>query len=217
MRPRSFELIAVSFGLANLVGYVISIYLYTYRRRQFVAQHQEQQARLENERLATLDGLTQIFNRRRFMTLANEEFGRFRRYGHRFSLLLMDLDHFKHVNDTHGHAAGDVVLKGYAGLVGGLIRQSDSLGRLGGEEFAVMLPETPAADALQLAERIRAKAEATCFAAGEAQIRVTASIGVTEVVPGDESPEDTLRRADQALYAVKSGGRNGVKLAANSG
>lgn len=198
--------------LGNLTGIIISVHLYTYRRQQFKAQHEEQLARREIERLATLDGLTQVLNRRRFMELAETEFQRFRRYQHPFSLLLIDLDHFKQINDSYGHSAGDAVLREFCSLTQSLIRQNDLLGRLGGEEFAILLPETQADYALQFASRMREHCEQLSVQNRGRVIRVTASIGVTQVQAQDAALEDTFHRADQGLYYVKANGRNKAHL-----
>lgn len=204
--------VTLAIVIGNVVGSTISVHLYTYRRNQFKAQHEERLARAEVERLATLDSLTQVCNRRRFMELAQSEFQRFQRYQRRFSLLLMDLDYFKRVNDTFGHAAGDAVLRDFATLGRSLIRENDQLGRLGGEEFALLLPETAARDAGQIAERLRTHCEQMAVATRSGPLHVTISIGVTEVQLTDASVEDTLHRADEALYAAKAQGRNRVHL-----
>jgi diguanylate cyclase len=204
--------ILISLILGNFAGLAISVHLYTYRRNQYKAQHDEHEARLEIERLATIDSLTQILNRRRFMELATAEFQRFRRYKHVYSLLLFDLDHFKQINDTHGHLAGDAVLKEFAALISSQMRTNDSAGRLGGEEFAILFPETSTAEALQVAYRIREKCEALTVNTPDGPIQLTTSIGLTQVQVGDEANEDVYRRSDEALYQAKHNGRNRVEL-----
>lgn len=167
--------------------------------------------------LATRDFLTGTANRRHFVEVAQRERERSRRSGARLSLCMFDADHFKNVNDQHGHVAGDQVLTAIAQAATSALRTSDVLGRLGGEEFGVLLPDTDLAGALTVAERMRAAvAEARVPGAepneqGEREaIRITISLGVAEL-RGDEPFETLLKRADRALYAAKDLGRNRVQ------
>ena len=167
--------------------------------------------------LATRDSLTGAANRRHFVELAQREHERSRRAGSPLSLCLFDADHFKNINDHYGHVAGDHVLSAMAAAARGALRASDVLGRLGGEEFAMLLPDTDLAGALLVAERVRAAVAATVVQGGEVRgadapgaIRVTISIGVAER-QGDESVEALLKRADRALYAAKDSGRDRVQ------
>ncbi|MBF0562518.1 MAG: diguanylate cyclase [Alphaproteobacteria bacterium] len=168
----------------------------------------------ELRRLATTDGLTGTFNRRHFMVLAEEEYSRAARYGRPLAFLMLDIDHFKRINDTYGHPVGDEAIKALARVCMTMIRPHDSLGRLGGEEFAILLPESSRDGALILAERLRlAVAEIRVHAAptaAEATISFTASIGAAVLEPDDFSAAAILSRADQALYLAKNGGRNRV-------
>jgi diguanylate cyclase (GGDEF)-like protein/PAS domain S-box-containing protein len=165
----------------------------------------------ELERLASTDFLTGVANRRSFMRLAEQELERYRRFGHPPSLLMLDIDHFKAVNDTYGHAAGDQVLIQLAQLAGHAIRKVDVLGRLGGEEFAVLLPETGTTLATQMAERLRQSIEATETTVEQGMtLRFTISIGVATLYGEDADIDALLRRADQALYEAKQSGRNKV-------
>lgn len=164
----------------------------------------------ELRRLATTDPLTGAFNRRQFFDKAREEFRRHRRYGHAFVLLLMDLDHFKKINDTYGHPVGDAALQLFVDNCRRVLRQTDIFGRTGGEEFSAVLPETHAPDALQVADRLRARVAGTPIPLEAGAIRFTVSIGLTELQPTDDSLRSMIRRADQALYAAKGGGRNRV-------
>lgn len=161
--------------------------------------------------LSSTDPLTGTNNRRRFLDLLGEEVERSSRYGRPLSILMIDLDHFKDVNDTRGHAAGDEALRSVTGAVARSgLRAVDFLGRLGGEEFAVALPETRCSEAMVVAERIRRVVEDTVIPSDEIGFRVTVSIGVTEHDPGE--PQDLLlRRADEALYEAKRSGRNRVR------
>jgi diguanylate cyclase (GGDEF)-like protein len=165
--------------------------------------------------LATTDALTGVANRRSLLRRAEHEFRRARRYGRPMALLLLDLDHFKRVNDTWGHFAGDEALKGLCEVCLGSLRGSDMLGRLGGEEFAVLLPETGVQDACNTAERIRDVVEKLEVAWHGRKIRMTLSIGVATLEPADPDIYALMRRADLALYTAKDVGRNRVVLCAD--
>lgn len=163
--------------------------------------------------LAETDVLTGVFNRRKFLELMPREMYRAERYGVPLSIALFDLDHFKKVNDTYGHGAGDECLKAFADLVQGVVRKSDVLARIGGEEFVLMLPETPAAEAVALTDRLRKMTAEMTFNFDKDQVTVTTSAGVATASAGDKCVEDLMDRADQALYEAKEGGRNKVVLA----
>ena len=163
--------------------------------------------------LAIRDELTGSHNRRFLLGLIDREKERSDRNGRPFCLCLFDIDFFKRINDTYGHAAGDVVLRGFARTVQGQIRGTDAFGRYGGEEFLLMLPETPALDAVVLAERVRRViAELRCsgLETGGSDITLTVSVGVAEYRIG-EAVAQAIARADEALYAAKSIGRNRVQ------
>jgi diguanylate cyclase len=201
----------VALGLANLTGIVVSVRLYTFRRNQYKAQVEEQHARREIERLATTDALTGISNRRKWLEEATRVLARFLRTRQVFSVLYLDIDHFKKLNDTHGHAVGDVVLKHFAELVASHIRDLDLLGRFGGEEFVVLLPETNLENAKIIAGRIRAFTETSSLETQGKRLRLSVSIGVAEVALEDGNIEEVLHRADKALYKAKALGRNRVE------
>jgi two-component system, cell cycle response regulator len=166
------------------------------------------------EELAHTDPLTKALNRRALGERLAAEMERVRRYSTTMSLLLIDLDHFKQVNDTHGHLAGDDVLIEVAALLQRVVRAVDIVARYGGEEFVVVLPETGAAGAEAFAERLRELIEEQCFVASRGNpIRLTTSIGVSSFPSfGVESVEDLLANADQALYRAKADGRNRVRV-----
>lgn len=171
----------------------------------------------ELRRLATIDPLTGAFNRRYFLSAATQEMERTVRYSGALSVLMVDIDHFKHVNDQHGHALGDEVLRKVVEVCRANLREVDVFSRLGGEEFAALLPQTAMAGAVGLAERLRrAVAEMVVPLAGT-DLRVTISVGVAERQPGEASFDHLLGRADQALYRAKQSGRDRVELAPSRG
>jgi diguanylate cyclase (GGDEF)-like protein/PAS domain S-box-containing protein len=158
---------------------------------------------------ADTDGLTGLLNRRAFMVATEKAFDLARRHGRPLALLLLDADHFKRVNDTHGHPAGDAVLVELSRIATACLRRSDRLGRIGGEEFAVLLPETDEAGTIAFAERLLSDIRAARVdIGGEAPLTFTVSIGIALLTPEMESHEALVQSADQALYAAKSGGRN---------
>jgi diguanylate cyclase (GGDEF)-like protein len=168
------------------------------------------QTRLEY--MATTDELTRSYNRRQFMELLGGELGRTHRYGRQLSLLLIDVDHFKSVNDRFGHSAGDRVLADLARTIQGALRSSDVLGRLGGEEFGVILPETGPDEAGLVAERIRTAVESRETATRAGAVRATVSIGVAAAVEGGMDAEELLHQSDMAMYRAKAEGRNRVEI-----
>lgn len=174
--------------------------------------------RLESElrEMATTDSLTGLPNRRVFMSRLEEEHARLRRFGsHQVAVLMLDLDYFKRINDTHGHAAGDEVLKQVALLIRDETRRVDLCGRIGGEEFAILLAGAPAGAAREFAERLRRKIAAAAIVYEGRAIAVTASIGIAAMRAGDEAADTALLRADGALYHAKDVGRNQVKVVAD--
>jgi len=169
--------------------------------------------RLEAElvEMATTDFLTGLLNRRNFLSVMDNELNRLKRFDiPRAAVLMLDLDHFKRVNDTYGHAAGDAVLKHFAGLIHAELRKVDSGGRLGGEEFAILLLGAELDDAQAFAERLRKTVDDTPLDVEHQRIAITVSIGIAMLSPDDAGPDDALIRADQALYEAKHSGRNRV-------
>ena len=156
------------------------------------------------------DGLTRAFNKRKFDEEMRREFERARRHDRPLALILFDLDHFKLVNDTHGHRCGDTVLEQIAALTAAHLRPEQIFARVGGEEFGILSPETGIEGAETLAEKLRSEIEGLEIAHGELRVKVTCSFGAA-VLDGDIwSPEDLYDAADQALYLSKNGGRNRV-------
>lgn len=182
---------------------------------RMVGTHTDISARKQMEvmltTLATTDALTGLNNRRSFLEKLEREISRVKRYPETCSsVLMMDIDFFKKINDTHGHAAGDAVLKHVANILQQLIRECDTVGRLGGEEFGVLLPETNLGNAEQSAQRLCAELRKAPVIVGEHRISVTMSIGVAMIFVTDPNPDDVLHRADVALYEAKHLGRDRV-------
>jgi diguanylate cyclase (GGDEF)-like protein len=161
------------------------------------------------QRQAALDGLTEINNRAQFLRLAEGEWSRGARYHRVLAMIMLDIDHFKGVNDRFGHDAGDRVIVAVARVCGAMVRSSDILGRLGGEEFGILLPETDVDQAQQFGERLRDAVARTPILVGEHSLSVTVSVGVA-AGDGATSLPDLMKRADRALYAAKEGGRDRV-------
>lgn len=170
-----------------------------------------EQALSELDMLAHTCDLTDVPNRRHFMLKAEEEFRRAKRYRSMFSIVLADIDYFKQINDTHGHDIGDKALKYFAGLIAKAIRTTDMLGRIGGEEFAILMPNTDLADARIFANRLRQQIEKSPFVLDSGQhLPMTASFGVSEYRKTDQDESLVLSRADKRLYKAKASGRNQV-------
>ena len=227
----ALEVVLLSFALAYRINLE--------RRKRHEAQEQalaiQQQANLTlemrvqertdeleraNEQLKAIsltDGLTHVANRRRFDEKLNDEWRRAQRHGHPLSLLMLDIDHFKRVNDELGHLVGDDCLTAVAALcVAEVQRSGDLLARYGGEEFSILLPATPEEGAVRVAEKVRQAVARSPVYSGErvAPVSLTISVGVACLVPGpDMEPQELIRQADEALYAAKESGRNRVMVA----
>ncbi len=171
---------------------------------------QRQRALEELRKRANTDALTGVASRHIFAAKSSAEFSRAKRYHRDFAVIMLDIDHFKAVNDTYGHPAGDEVIQKLAAICGTIIRGTDTLARLGGEEFAFLLPETNLQDAKQLAERLCAQVASTPIETAAGAINITVSIGVSEISKKDTAFEQILKRSDLALYDSKQNGRNRV-------
>ena len=179
------------------------------------ALREQEQHAMEMERLATTDSLTGVFNRRQFWTVGMREFARARRYNKPLSLLMLDIDYFKNINDTWGHPTGDRVLQALTEIMASMVRDQDTVGRLGGEEFAVILPETELSGACVIAERMRTEIQKSTMATMENNdgghiVNMTVSIGIASSSPDDISFDTVLSRADKNHYEAKESGRNRV-------
>ncbi len=170
--------------------------------------HNNVEAKYHEElyQLATQDVLTGLNNRRYFLEQLDHEIARYRRHQRPFSLILIDADHFKQVNDVHGHLVGDKVLRRLAQTIQGCVRADDLVARFGGEEFSILLPETRRDQACDIAETVRRQAEQTDYAI--ADLNVTISAGIAEWDAQMESEADLINAADDRLYQAKSEGRN---------
>jgi diguanylate cyclase (GGDEF)-like protein len=160
--------------------------------------------------LSITDGLTGLFNRKHLMDLFDMEMARTRRYRIPFSVLIADIDHFKRINDTYGHLAGDSVLRRLADTLRQTVRECDHIGRYGGEEFLIIVPNSDATGAVEMAQRIRDQISRVRFYNDGEEITMTISVGVAHCAEGEESAEAVLSRADTALYQAKNNGRNQV-------
>jgi diguanylate cyclase (GGDEF)-like protein len=169
-----------------------------------------QEARLRAERLAQLDPLTGLNNRRAFYDITAPLWSNAVRHAHATAVLLLDIDHFKQINDTHGHAQGDAVLKALAAVLRQSVRQGDVLARWGGEEFIVFLPETRLPQAISLAERLRVAISEVRVACESGAIALTASVGVAQLDERHATLDALIGSADEALYQAKEQGRNRV-------
>jgi diguanylate cyclase (GGDEF)-like protein len=200
--------------LMMVVLEVIGVSFLTSRLQRMRDRLRKRKADLEEalERIRTMamrDDLTGLVNRRHMMELLTQECHRGERSGRSFSLALLDIDHFKQVNDQHGHAVGDEVLRAFARATAGVVRASDTLARWGGEEFVLMLPDTPPEIGVRCLERLRESVALMRVPSREGIVQVTVSAGLTRRRNG-ETIEQTIDRADRALYSAKAQGRNRV-------
>ncbi len=200
------EQIAREQGLANGDRIKVGPTIFKYLSGQDVeAQYHE-----EIYRMTIIDGLTQAHVKRYLLEALEKEIIRARRHARDLSLIMFDIDHFKKINDVHGHLAGDFVLKELARIVQGRIRRDEVFARYGGEEFAIVLPETNLEGARALAEGLREKLESSKFTFQNEVIHVTVSIGVATLTDHDRTSLDLIKRSDQKLYEAKRSGRNRV-------
>jgi two-component system, cell cycle response regulator len=162
---------------------------------------------------ATRDSLTRLWNRSAILETLSRELARAWRESSPLGVVMVDLDHFKHINDDHGHLAGDAMLREAARRMQNGVRQYDSVGRYGGEEFLILLPNCGEAESYSQAERLRKQLNQTDVRIDDTALRITASFGVTAAIPGEPwTPEGLIRKADEALYVAKKSGRNRVEI-----
>src|SRR5690349_743606 len=206
----AFNTLVTAQIIVHALGLVSSLQIQSYRRKSFKAYMQEKDAKEMVAYLANIDSLTKSLTRRQSFNIAESEFLRFSRYRRSLSMLVLDADHFKNVNDTYGHYAGDLVLRNLSLVVLEQKRAQDTFGRLGGEEFGLLLPETNLDQAKIVAERVQKTWEQTPCSLDGYLIYSTVSIGVAEANKDDKTFEDVLRRADRMMYKAKEAGRNTV-------
>jgi diguanylate cyclase (GGDEF)-like protein len=208
--PMIVAVTLICYALANFLGILVSARLYSARRKEFLSHIAEQAAQEKITRLAMQDDLTSIANRRNFYSQAEAEYAHFIRTRRPLSLLMIDIDHFKKVNDKYGHSIGDAVLVQFAEFVSSIVRQEDLFGRLGGEEFAVLLREASMEQAMEIGQRINEGTAKLIIPGCDATERYTVSIGIASGGGEDNSFDSLLDRADKALYVAKQKGRNRV-------
>jgi len=215
-----FRMIAVLLAATAIFGLVQLRTRFLQKRRQLLERLVASQTRdlieanKQLQHLASRDSLTGIYNRRHFLELAGAEMERSRRSGRQAALVLIDVDHFKRVNDTYGHSAGDEVLRGVVACIKALLRDSDLFARVGGEELVVLMPETGMDAAHTVAERLRLAVETAAIPVSGASVAVTASFGLAVTQQPPEPMAELMERADRALYSAKAAGRNRVEIAA---
>jgi diguanylate cyclase (GGDEF)-like protein len=188
----------------------LGIFFHTYVDRTFsyFSRMREYNDRLQE--MASHDPLTQVLNARAYYSACEQQISQSQRNGQPFSVLFIDLDHFKDINDNHGHAAGDEVLRAVARSLGNQLRRSDLLGRIGGEEFSVFLPDTALAGALEVGENLRLAIQECHPRVGDTVLNITASIGVASRSSDAQTMQSIQQRADDAMYEAKKAGRNRV-------
>lgn len=176
-------------------------------RREYERRLAAESAVENLSKLAITDALTRIMNRRGITVALLDAMAQSERYSAPLCVAMADIDHFKAINDTHGHPAGDRVLTEIAGILSDTLRMPDKVGRYGGEEFLIILPHTTLAGGRKIAERLRAAVSRWQFSVGGKKLKITVSLGITQARKGEDM-EQLLARVDQALYAAKNGGRN---------
>src|SRR5215204_1324260 len=210
INPVALSVATTAHVIVQVLGLGAALQVQSHRRKSFKAYIEEKDAKEMVAYLANIDPLTKSLTRRHFFNIAESEFMRFTRYRRPLAVLVIDADSFKEINDTHGHHAGDIVLRSLSLVAMEQKRGQDTFGRLGGEEFGLILPETALEQARIVADRIQTVWEQTPSNMDGMLIRSTVSIGVAEARPEDKTFDDVLRRADLMMYKAKEQGRNQV-------
>lgn len=208
--PISLNMSVSAQVIVHVLGLGSALQMQSYRRKSFKAYIDERDAKEMVAYLANIDPLTKSLTRRHFFNIAESEFMRFSRYRRPLSVLVIDADSFKEINDAHGHHAGDIVLRSLSLVALEQKRAQDTFGRLGGEEFGLILPETSLVQAKIVADRIQSVWEKTPSNLDGVLIHSTVSVGVAEAQAEDKTFDDVLRRADLRMYKAKEQGRNQV-------
>lgn len=213
VEPRVLLGSLLAYLFVHLAGISTAAGAQAVRRRQFTTRREDRRRREELEQRANTDGLTGVLRRNRWLELAEPELSRFLRHGRPFAVLIADLDYFKRINDAHGHLAGDEVLRQFAEMLRQQSRPFDLVGRIGGEEFGVLLPETDLVAAHEMADRIVRSCRELRVNLSGTEVGFTCSVGLTVAAGADRSITELLARADGAMYAAKVGGRDRVEVA----
>ncbi len=206
------ELLIASAGIISLLLAAVALLIFVLSNRYFQSTEKLRQAHDQLAQLANTDVLTGVSSRRSFLAGLEAELARARRHDESLSLLMLDIDHFKRVNDVHGHPIGDAVLKQFTATCASMLRAHDLFGRLGGEEFAIALPHTDLDGARSVAEKIRMAIEQAPLTTAAGNIEITVSIGVAQTQAGQHGIDQLISWADKALYDAKHGGRNQVRV-----
>lgn len=205
------KILLISASILSLFLLAVALVIFIFSRRHFRDTAMLRQAHEQMTQLVNTDVLTGASSRRAFLSSLEAELGRARRHSAPLCLLMLDIDHFKCVNDTHGHPIGDVVLREFAATCAGMLRNHDILGRLGGEEFGILLPHTDTGGAYCVAEKIRLAVAEARVQTPAGELGITVSIGLATLLAEDDA-QALLTRADNALYSAKQGGRNQVRI-----
>ena len=195
------------FQIAGFILIIIGIYAWAKHNAKIICSLDE---------LARTDGLTHLLNRRSFLELAQREFKKNRRDQNQFSILMIDIDHFKSINDKYGHVCGDEALKQFSNITSAQLRETDTICRWGGEEFLLLIPENKPESSLTVAEKLRSHIENISIVSGKDVIDLTVSIGIAILRDTDHSLDDLIHRADLALLEAKTKGRNSVCISSIS-
>ena len=198
----------ISLSTLSLIGFLTTISIFNSRAREFTYLQQERAEKSRFEELAMIDPLTGVYNRRYFMILLESEYGRYKRHGQEFSIVVADIDNFKQINDQFTHSGGDEVLRLFCSQMSAHKRLSDCIGRLGGDEFAILFPNTHKEDALKVVDRLCANTNGSAADSSNGKIAFKFSGGITEVQAADNNIDQVIQRADRILYDVKKGGGN---------
>lgn len=212
VNPQSNYSMVVAIVMANVLGVIFSSSLEQHRRTEFKARLEETQVKEELNRLASIDHLTGILNRRKLAQLTTKEFERFRNSGQPFTVLMIDIDHFKKLNDSYGHDVGDMILYEFAAYVANNLYEKNIWGRLGGDEFVLVLLNIASEQSKQIAEGLRLGLKRESIVCYGKKVTFNISIGITEAREQDLSFESILKRADEALYHAKRKGRGRIEV-----
>lgn len=195
-----------TFLLPSLIAIILIVLIINHKMRKEISRRKKAEKELQD--YANKDSLTQIFNRGKIDLLIQDEIKKSKKYNHTFSIIFLDIDDFKRINDNFGHIKGDEVLIHISNLVSNNIRETDFIGRWGGEEFIILLPKTTSNDAFIIANDLKQLVSKTNFGINNT---LTISLGISQYLPKD-TKNDLIKRADDAMYFIKSKGKNAVKV-----